>query len=95
MLGFNGYISDIPDINHQNFAQLLEQVSKDHADKDAILYRYGKQYEKKIYISTGYKFIITDPQNYSKIKDYVNPGFRFKLGFKIFFKGPICGGINH
>jgi hypothetical protein len=37
-------------------------------------------------VSTGYKFIITDPQNYSEIENYVNPGLRFKLGFKIFFK---------
>jgi hypothetical protein len=37
-------------------------------------------------ISTGYKFIITDTQNYEKIKEYVNSGFRFNLGFKIFLK---------
>jgi long-chain acyl-CoA synthetase len=45
MLNYSDYISDIPDIPHQNFAQLLEQVSKDYADKDAILYRYGGQRE--------------------------------------------------
>jgi hypothetical protein len=37
-------------------------------------------------VSTGYKFIITDTQNYNEIKDYVNPGFRFNLGFKVFFR---------
>ncbi|MDR0457364.1 MAG: AMP-binding protein [Treponema sp.] len=43
MLDFDDYISTIPDIPHQNFAQLLEQVSRDHAGNDAILYRSGKQ----------------------------------------------------
>jgi long-chain acyl-CoA synthetase len=43
MLDFDDYISTIPDNPHQNFAQLLEQVSRDHAGKDAILYRSGKQ----------------------------------------------------
>jgi len=45
MLDFKDYISNIPDIPHQNFAQLLEQVSREHAAKDAILYRCGKQTE--------------------------------------------------
>jgi long-chain acyl-CoA synthetase len=45
MLDFKDYISNIPDIPHQNFAQLLEQVSGEHAAKDAILYRCGKQTE--------------------------------------------------
>ena len=36
-------------------------------------------------VSTGYKFIIYDTQNYREIKEYVNPGLQFKLGFKIFF----------
>jgi len=43
MLDFSDYISNIPDNPHQNFAQLLEQISRDHAGKDAILYRSGKQ----------------------------------------------------
>ncbi|MDR2717465.1 MAG: AMP-binding protein [Treponema sp.] len=43
MLDFGDYISTIPDIPHQNFAQLLEQSSKDYAEKDAILYRSGKR----------------------------------------------------
>jgi len=43
MLDFSDYISTIPDNPHQNFARLLEQVSGDHAEKDAILYRSGKQ----------------------------------------------------
>jgi long-chain acyl-CoA synthetase len=45
MLEYSEYISDIPDNPHQNFAQLLEQVSRDHADKDAILYRCNQQKE--------------------------------------------------
>jgi hypothetical protein len=36
-------------------------------------------------ISTGYKFIIADAENYKAIKDYVNPGFRFNIGFKLLF----------
>ncbi|MCL2191492.1 MAG: long-chain fatty acid--CoA ligase, partial [Treponema sp.] len=39
MLKFSDYISNMPDNPHQNFAQLLEQVARDHAGKDAILYR--------------------------------------------------------
>jgi long-chain acyl-CoA synthetase len=45
MLKFEDYVSDIPDVPHQNFAQLVEQISRDHADKDAILYRFGGQKE--------------------------------------------------
>jgi len=45
MLEFSDYISTIPDNPHQNFAQLLEQVSRDHAEKDAILYRCNQQKE--------------------------------------------------
>jgi long-chain acyl-CoA synthetase len=45
MLKFEDYISDIPDVPHQNFAQLVEQIARDHADKDAILYRFGGQKE--------------------------------------------------
>jgi hypothetical protein len=37
-------------------------------------------------VSAGYKFIIIGSENYSKIKDYVNPGFRFNLGLRILFK---------
>ena len=43
MLDFSDYISKLPDVPHQNFAQLIEQVSREHADRDAILYRSGKQ----------------------------------------------------
>jgi len=45
MLKFEDYISDIPDIPHQNFAQLVEHQSKQWADDDMILYRAGKQKE--------------------------------------------------
>jgi len=43
MLKFEDYISNIPDIKQQNFAQLMEYVSKEFSDRDAILYRSGKQ----------------------------------------------------
>jgi len=43
MLDFSEYISNLPDIPHDNFAQLLDQVSRDHAEKVAIIYRSGKQ----------------------------------------------------
>jgi len=36
-------------------------------------------------VSTGYKFIILNSQNYNEINNYVNPGFRFGLNFLIFF----------
>jgi long-chain acyl-CoA synthetase len=45
MLDYSDYISSMPDIPHQNFAQLIDQVSRDHASRDAILYRSGKQRE--------------------------------------------------
>jgi long-chain acyl-CoA synthetase len=43
MLEYSDYISNIPDNPNENFAQLLEQISRDHADKDAILYRFNQQ----------------------------------------------------
>ena len=45
MLQFDDYIWDRPDIPFQNFAQMVENQSKQFADKDAILYRSGKQRE--------------------------------------------------
>ncbi|MDR0443617.1 MAG: AMP-binding protein [Treponema sp.] len=45
MLKFNDYISNIPDNPHDNFAQLIDQVSRDHANKDFILFRTGGQKE--------------------------------------------------
>ena len=46
MLDFKDYISEKnPEVIHQNFAQLLDQISRDHAAKDYILYRSGKQVE--------------------------------------------------
>ncbi|MDR1836621.1 MAG: AMP-binding protein [Treponema sp.] len=45
MLNFSDYISNLPDLPYKNFAQLLDTVSRDHAAKDAILYRSGKQRE--------------------------------------------------
>ncbi|MCL2374616.1 MAG: long-chain fatty acid--CoA ligase, partial [Treponema sp.] len=43
MLKYSDYISDLPDNPNQNFAQLLDQVARDHADNDVILYRPGGQ----------------------------------------------------
>jgi len=45
MLEFSDYISNLPDLPYNNFAQLVDTVSWDHAQKDAILYRCGKQRE--------------------------------------------------
>jgi long-chain acyl-CoA synthetase len=45
MLKFSDYVSDLPDIPHDNFAQMVEQLARDHSAKDAILYRSGKQRE--------------------------------------------------
>jgi len=35
-------------------------------------------------VSTGYKFVIYDTQNYKEIKDYINTGFQFGVGFRLF-----------
>ncbi|MDR1575392.1 MAG: AMP-binding protein [Treponema sp.] len=43
MLDYSDYISDLPDIPHENFAQMLDQVSRDHPDNVAIMYRSGRQ----------------------------------------------------
>jgi len=45
MLEFSDYISNLPDLPYKNFAQLVDTVSRDHMNKDAILYRAGKQRE--------------------------------------------------
>jgi len=45
MLQFEDYVSNIPDIPHDNFAQLLDAVSRSSAGRDAIIYRSGKQRE--------------------------------------------------
>jgi len=45
MLQFEDYVSNIPDITFQNFAQMVDHHSKKYADKDFILYRTGKQKE--------------------------------------------------
>ena len=36
-------------------------------------------------VSTGYKFLISETQNYENIRDYVNAGLNFGFGFKILF----------
>ncbi|MCL1958287.1 MAG: AMP-dependent synthetase, partial [Spirochaetes bacterium] len=45
MLKFEDYISNLPDLQYANFAQMVDITSKDFASKDAILYRSGKQRE--------------------------------------------------
>ena len=45
MLQFSDYMSNLPDLPYDNFARLLDTVSRNHAEKDAILYRSGKQKE--------------------------------------------------
>ena len=45
MLKFGDYISGLPESPHVNFAQLLEQIARDHAEKDAVLFRCGGQKE--------------------------------------------------
>ncbi|MCL1993963.1 MAG: AMP-binding protein [Spirochaetes bacterium] len=41
MLDYSDYMSKLPDNPHDNFAQLLEQVCRDHSEKDLILFRQG------------------------------------------------------
>ncbi|MDR3283964.1 MAG: hypothetical protein LBS97_02160 [Treponema sp.] len=36
-------------------------------------------------VYVGYKAVIQDAENYRKIKDYVNAGVQFGVGFKVFF----------
>jgi long-chain acyl-CoA synthetase len=45
MLDFSEYVSDLPDITHQNFIAWLDDIEKKWAEKNAILYRSGKQRE--------------------------------------------------
>jgi len=45
MLKFEDYVSNLPDISQQNFAQLVDHQSKKFADIDFIRYRAGKQRE--------------------------------------------------
>jgi len=45
MLKFEDYVSNIPDITFVNFAQMLDNNSRQFANLDFILYRSGKQRE--------------------------------------------------
>ena len=45
MLEFNDYVSNLPDLPYENYVRMVEIVSRDHAAKDAILFRSGKQRE--------------------------------------------------
>jgi long-chain acyl-CoA synthetase len=41
MLKFSDYISNLPDLPYQNYAQMIDFTSREHAARDAILYRAG------------------------------------------------------
>jgi long-chain acyl-CoA synthetase len=43
MLDYTDYVSDLPDIPHPNFIAWLAAIEEEWKDKDAILYRSGKQ----------------------------------------------------
>jgi long-chain acyl-CoA synthetase len=45
MLDYSDYISSLPDLPYQNFAELLDAVSGRHPDNVAIMYRSGKKRE--------------------------------------------------
>ena len=45
MLNYNDYISDLPDVPYHNFIDLMQSVVRDNSNKQAILYRSGKQKE--------------------------------------------------
>jgi len=45
MLKFEDYISDIPDVPYDNFAQMLDNQAREFANVDFIRYRAGKQRE--------------------------------------------------
>ena len=45
MLDFNDYVSSRPDLPYKNFADMIDITSRNHAQRDAILYRCGKQRE--------------------------------------------------
>ncbi|MDR0502248.1 MAG: AMP-binding protein [Treponema sp.] len=45
MLQFSDYVSNLPDLPYSNFVNMIETVSRDYAQKDAILYRSGKNRE--------------------------------------------------
>ena len=45
MLSYNDYISNRPELPFNNFAQLLDHVSRKYSGRDAFLFRGGKQRE--------------------------------------------------
>jgi long-chain acyl-CoA synthetase len=45
MLKPSDYITDRPDLPFANYVQMIDMTSRNYADKDAILYRSGKQRE--------------------------------------------------
>jgi len=49
MLKLEEYLSTRPEIPHQNFAQMMDQLTRDFPDNDAIKYRSGKQREFTIW----------------------------------------------
>jgi len=45
MLNFSDYVSNLPDLQYKNFAMMIDYLSRNYAEKDAILYRSGSQKE--------------------------------------------------
>jgi long-chain acyl-CoA synthetase len=43
MLDYGDYVSNLPDLQYVNFAQMIDFTSRTFAGRDAILYRCGKQ----------------------------------------------------
>ena len=41
MLQFEDYVSSLPDLPYENFAHMVDHISKEYANKNAILYRSG------------------------------------------------------
>jgi long-chain acyl-CoA synthetase len=54
MLKFKDYLADCPDINYQNFIELLDGGEKRFPDNPAIFYRAGKQRDFTVWSYTKY-----------------------------------------
>jgi len=61
--------------------------------KDSLIYitpRIGWKFNVLKYlmidVSSGYKYIVSDSQNYKDIKNYLNTGFQFGVSFLMLFK---------
>jgi len=79
--------------NGSDFMNYFGKAASPEATNDVLIsitpllgWKFNALKYLMIDVSTGYKFIINSSQNYNEIKDYVNSGFRYSVGFKIFFK---------